>query len=136
MAYWLIKSEPDAFSLDDFRKEKVTVWYGVRNYTARINLRAMKLGDVCIFYRSVMKPAAIALARVVREHYPDPTAEGDTWSAVDVELVEEFRCEVPLSTIKITPELQSMALLKLSRLSVQPVTAEEFDTLYKMSFEL
>jgi predicted RNA-binding protein with PUA-like domain len=133
MAYWLIKSEPEAFSLEDFRTEQVTVWNGVRNYTARNNLRAMAFGDTCIFYRSVTKPACIALAKVVREHYPDPTVEGDTWSAVDVELVSEFAQEVSLSQIKEMPELQNMALLRLSRLSVQPVTQEEFDIIISLS---
>jgi predicted RNA-binding protein with PUA-like domain len=132
MNYWLIKSEPETFSLDHFRAEKVTVWYGVRNYTARNNLRAMQLGDICIFYRSVTKPAAIALARVVRENYQDPTTEETAWVAVDVELVEEFKREIPLSEVKQTPELENMALLKLSRLSVQPVTAMEFEVICKL----
>jgi predicted RNA-binding protein with PUA-like domain len=132
MNYWLIKSEPETFSLDHFRAEKVTVWYGVRNYTARNNLRAMQLGDVCIFYRSVTKPAAIALARVVREQYQDPTTEETAWVAVDVELIEEFKREIPLSEVKQTPELADMALLKLSRLSVQPVTAMEFEVICKL----
>jgi predicted RNA-binding protein with PUA-like domain len=132
MAYWLLKSEPEAFSLDDFKKEKVTIWNGVRNYAARNNLRAMKLGDICIFYRSVTKPAAIALAKIVKEHYPDPTAEGDTWSAVDAELIEEFSNEVSLDLIKKTSNLQNMILLKISRLSVQPVTDEEFELICKM----
>ena len=132
MNYWLIKSEPETFSLDHFRAEKVTVWYGVRNYTARNNLRAMQLGDICIFYRSVTKPAAIALARVARENYQDPTTEEAAWVAVDVELIEEFKREVSLQEVKKTPELENMALLKLSRLSVQPVTALEFEVICKM----
>ena len=131
MAYWLIKSEPETFSLEDFRNEKVTTWYGVRNYTARNNLRLMTMGDICIFYRSVTKPAIIALSRVVREQYQDPTSELPAWVAVDVELIEEFRTELPLSKIKEIPELQNMALLKLSRLSVQPVTADEFEFICK-----
>lgn len=131
MTYWLIKSEPETFSLEDFRNEKVTTWYGVRNYTARNNLRLMKMGDICLFYRSVTKPAVIALSRVVREQYQDPTTELPAWVAVDVELVEEFRTELPLSKIKEIPELQNMALLKLSRLSVQPVTEDEFDFICK-----
>ena len=131
MTYWLIKSEPETFSLEDFRNEKVTTWYGVRNYTARNNLRLMKMGDICLFYRSVTKPAVIALSRVVREQYQDPTTELSAWVAVDVELVEEFRTELPLSKIKEIPELQNMALLKLSRLSVQPVTEDEFDFICK-----
>jgi predicted RNA-binding protein with PUA-like domain len=132
MNYWLIKSEPETFSLAHFSAEKVTVWYGVRNYTARNNLRAMQLGDICIFYRSVAKPAAIALARVVRENYQDPTTEETAWIAVDVELIEEFKREIPLSEVKQTPGLENMALLKLSRLSVQPVTAMEFEVICKL----
>lgn len=132
MAYWLIKSEPESFSIEDFRTEKVTVWYGVRNYAARNNLRAMELGDLCIFYRSVKKPAAIALAKVVKEHYQDPTTEDTAWVAVDVELIEEFRNEIPLSIIKEVPELQNMELLRLSRLSTQRVTDEEFAIICKM----
>jgi predicted RNA-binding protein with PUA-like domain len=132
MNYWLIKSEPETFSLDHFRAEKATVWYGVRNYTARNNLRAMQLGDICIFYRSVTKPAAIALARVVRENYQDPTTEETAWVAVDVELIEEFKREISLAEVKKTPELENMALLKLSRLSVQPVAALEFEVICKL----
>ncbi len=136
MQYWLIKSEPESFSIEDFRREQVTIWNGVRNYTARNNLKAMQLGDICIFYRSVTKPAATALSRVVREFYPDETAEdGKDWVAVEVELTEEFKNEVSLATIKATPELKDMALLKLSRLSVQPVKKEEFDLIYAMSKE-
>lgn len=132
MAYWLIKSEPETFSLDDFRKEKVTVWYGVRNYTARNNLRSMQMGDICVFYRSVTKPAIIALSKVVRENYQDPTTDETAWVAVDVEFIEEFKKEIPLSMIKEIPELQNMSLLKLSRLSVQPVTLDEFDVICKL----
>lgn len=132
MAYWLVKSEPETFSLEDFRAEKVTVWYGVRNYTARNNLKAMQMGDICLFYRSVTKPAIQGLARVVKEHYQDPTTEDTAWVAVDIELIEEFKTEIPLSTVKVTPELQNMALLKLSRLSVQPVTDDEFEIICKM----
>ncbi len=135
MNYWLIKSEPETFSLDHFRAEKVTVWYGVRNYTARNNLRAMQLGDICIFYRSVTKPAIQALSRVVRENYQDPTTEETAWVAVDVELIEEFKREIPLSEVKQTPELEAMALLKQSRLSVQPVTALEFEVICKLGRE-
>ena len=132
MAYWLIKSEPETFSLEDFRNEKVTVWYGVRNYTARNNLKTMQLGDVAVFYRSVTKPAIQGLSRVVREHYQDPTTELPAWLAVDFELIEEFRNEVPLSKVKEISELQSMELLKQSRLSVQRVTDDEFEVICKL----
>ena len=127
MKYWLVKSEPEGFSIEDFRREQVTVWYGVRNYTARNNLRLMQLGDICIFYRSVVRPAAIALCRVVREAYQDPTTDEVAWVAVELELVKEFEREVSLKEIKETEELRDMALLKLSRLSVQPVTDKEFE---------
>lgn len=132
MAYWLVKSEPETFSLDDFKAEKVTVWYGVRNYTARNNLKAMQMDEICLFYKSVTKPAIQGLARVVREQYQDPTTEEVAWVAVDLEFIEEFKNEIPLSTIKATPELQNMALLKLSRLSVQPVTDDEFEIICKI----
>lgn len=132
MNYWLVKSEPDTFSLEDFKNEKVTVWYGVRNYTARNNLRTMEVDDICIFYRSVTKPAAIALCRVARENYQDPTTDLAAWLAVDLEFLDAFKKEVPLSIIKEMPELQNMALLKLSRLSVQPVTPEEFEIVCRL----
>ena len=132
MNYWLVKSEPETFSLEDFKKEQVTVWYGVRNYTARNNLRAMELGDICIFYRSVAKPAAVALCKVVREAYQDPTTEEVAWLAVDLAFVEAFEKEVLLSAIKLEPELKDMALLKLSRLSVQPVVVQEFNLVVEM----
>jgi predicted RNA-binding protein with PUA-like domain len=134
MNFWLIKSEPETYSLADLRREQVGMWDGVRNYTARNNLRAMQHGDLCFFYRSVTKPAIVGLAKVARESYPDPTVteEKNPWLAIDIEYVEEFKHEISLATIKTLPELQDMALLKLSRLSVQPVAAEEFELLYKM----
>ena len=132
MAYWLIKSEPETFSIEDFKNEKVTVWYGVRNYTARNNLKLMQMGDVCIFYRSVTKPAVLALSRVVREHYQDPTTEEPAWVAVDIEFLEELKNEIPLSKIKETDALLGMALLKQSRLSVQSVNEDEFELICKM----
>jgi predicted RNA-binding protein with PUA-like domain len=127
MNYWLVKSEPDAFSLADFVTEKTTVWNGVRNYTARNYLKTMQLGDMCLFYRSVVKPAVVATCKVVKEFYPDPTTDLTAWVAVEVALVDVFEKEVSLSVIKQTPELQNMLLLKMSRLSVQPVTPAEWD---------
>jgi predicted RNA-binding protein with PUA-like domain len=133
MNYWLIKSEPDAFSLADFVTEKTTVWNGVRNYTARNYLKTMQLGDMCLFYRSVVKPAVVATCRVVKEFYQDPTTDLTAWVAVEVELVDIFEKEVSLSVIKQTPELQNMLLLKMSRLSVQPVTLAEWAVIQKLS---
>ncbi len=133
MNYWLIKSEPESYSIEDFRKEKIVVWDGVRNYTARNNLRAMQMDDICIFYRSVKKPAAIALCRVVREHFKDPTSDIPAWLSVELELTQIFEKEVSLVEIKTHPELQKMILLKISRLSVQPVTREEFEIITALS---
>jgi predicted RNA-binding protein with PUA-like domain len=133
MNYWLIKSEPDAFSLADFVTEKTTVWNGVRNYTARNYLKTMQLGDMCLFYRSVVKPAVVATCKVVKEFYQDPTTDLTAWVAVEVELVAILEKEVSLNLIKQTPELQNMLLLKMSRLSVQPVTPAEWDVIQKLS---
>jgi predicted RNA-binding protein with PUA-like domain len=133
MQYWLVKSEPESFSLADFRAEKVTVWYGVRNYQARNNLRAMQMGDKCLFYRSVTKPAVIALCEVVREYYQDPTTEETAWVSVDLQLTQELLNEVSLATIKATPELVEMPLLKATRLSVQPVSADAYALICAMA---
>ncbi len=133
MTYWLIKSEPESYSIEDFQKQRIATWDGVRNYTARNNLRAMQLNDICIFYRSVYKPAAIALCRVVRENFQDPTTDNPAWLSVELELTEIFKNEISLTEIKAHPELQQMILLKISRLSVQPVSPEEFEIIYKIS---
>ncbi|MEY4937433.1 MAG: hypothetical protein RIS64_3792 [Bacteroidota bacterium] len=133
MNYWLIKSEPDAFSLADFVNEQTTVWNGVRNYTARNYLKMMQLGDICLFYRSVVKPAVVATCKVVKAFYQDPTTDLTAWVAVEVELVSIFEKEVSLNAIKQTPELQNMLLLKMSRLSVQPVTPNEWEIIQKLS---
>ncbi len=133
MTYWLIKSEPESYSIEDFQKQCIVTWDGVRNYTARNNLRAMQLNDICIFYRSVHKPAAIALCRVVRENFQDPTTDNPAWLSVELELTEIFKNEISLTEIKAHPELQQMILLKISRLSVQLVSPEEFEIIYKIS---
>lgn len=127
MNYWLVKSEPESYSLENFQEQKIAVWDGVRNYTARNNIRAMAQGDTCIFYRSVEKPAVIALCRVVRESFQDPTTDNPAWLSVELELTEIFKKEMSLTEVKNHPALQNMILLKISRLSVQPVTPEEFD---------
>lgn len=133
MNYWLLKSEPDAFSLADFVTEKTTVWNGVRNYTARNYLKKMEIGDLCLFYRSVVKPAVLATCTVVEPFYQDPTTDNPAWVAVKVELNAIFEKEVPLTLIKQIPELQKMLLLKMSRLSVQPVTEAEWDIIHTLA---
>lgn len=133
MNYWLIKSEPSTYSIDDLQKEKQTMWNGVRNYAARNNLRAMQVGDICLFYHSVHNPAIVGLAKVVREHYQDPTTDDTAWSVVDVEFKQKFKQPIPLAEVKKHPELADMELLRLSRLSVQKVTKEEFDYIIKLT---
>ena len=151
MQYWLIKSEPDAFSIHDLAKvkKKTTHWEGVRNYQARNFLRAMKKGDVAIFYHSNAEPSAVAgVVEVVREAYPDASAwdprsayhdpkaspENPVWSMVDVKLVEIFSREVPLDELRGVKSLAGMELLRRgSRLSVHPVTPAEFRTIQSLA---
>ncbi len=127
MAYWLIKSEPFKYSWDQFVKDGVTFWDGVRNYGARNNLRSMKKGDLLLFYHSNEGMEIVGIAKVVKEHYQDPTTEEDAWLVVDVKPVKKLKNPVSLATIKADPRLTQMALVRLGRLSVQPVTDEEWD---------
>jgi predicted RNA-binding protein with PUA-like domain len=145
--YWLMKSEPYVYSIDDLRKDGSTHWEGVRNYAARNHMRAMNVGDMVLFYHSQAKPpAVVGLARVSREAYPDhfawqpghayfdekSTPEEPRWWMVDVEFVEKFPNEVTLPEIKATRGLEEMVLVKRGRLSVQPVTTEEYERIVAM----
>ncbi|MDI1474989.1 EVE domain-containing protein [Polyangium sp. y55x31] len=125
--YWLVKSEPYKYSFAQLLTDKRAVWDGVRNYEARNNLRAMKKGDLLLFYHSNEGKAVVGIARVAREAYPDPTAEGEDWSAIDVEPVIALKAPVELEVIKSDPSLTDIALLKRSRLSVVPVSAPHFE---------
>jgi predicted RNA-binding protein with PUA-like domain len=142
MAYWLLKSEPESFSIDDLRRVKVEHWDGVRNYVARNNLRAMKKGELAFFYHSNAKPPGIAgICAIEREAYPDHTAfdpsskyfdpksspEKPRWFMPDVRFVEKFGSLIPLDELRATPGLGEMALFTTRRLSVQPVTDEEWE---------
>jgi len=126
MNYWLVKSEPEAYSWSQFVKDGKTAWTGVRNYQARLNLRAMKKGDLACFYHSVTDKQVVGIARVVKEAYPDPTAEDGDWVCVDLEPAQPLKEPVSLDAIKGEKALKEMMLIKNSRLSVQPVTAAEF----------
>ncbi len=127
MAYWLVKSEPDAFSWAQQVEHGVEPWTGVRNHTAKLNLRAMRKGDRAFFYHSNVGKEIVGIVEVVREAYPDPTAEeGADWSAVDVRAVRPLKQPVTLAAIKADPALAEMALLRQSRLSVSPVTPAEW----------
>ncbi len=132
MAYWLIKSEPYKYSWEQFNSEGSTFWDGVRNYAARLNLRAMRKGDEAFFYHSNEGKEIVGIAMVIKEAYQDPTTDED-WSVVDVAPVRSLRHPVSLARIKADPLLQEMALLRLSRLSVQPVTPEEWSYILLLS---
>lgn len=136
MNYWLVKSEPFKFSWDFFVSKGGDMWDGVRNYAARLNLVAMKEGDLVLFYHSNEGLEVVGIAKVAKEHYPDPTAEDPRWVVVDLVPVEKLPKPVSLKTIKTDPILQNMAMVKLSRLSVVPVRVEEFDRIMELANEI
>jgi predicted RNA-binding protein with PUA-like domain len=131
--FWLVKQEPSAYSWANFVADGKTQWSGVRNYTARNNLRAMRKGDAVLYYHSVVGKEVMGIARVLREAYPDPTATEGDWSAVDLAPERALPRPVSLDEIKRSPKLKEMALLRLSRLSVQPVTDTEFGEILRMA---
>jgi predicted RNA-binding protein with PUA-like domain len=133
--FWLVKQEPSAYSWTNFVADGKTAWTGVRNYTARNNLRAMQKGDAVFYYHSVTDKAVFGIARVIREAYADPTATEGDWSAVDLAPEKALPRPVTLDEIKRNPKLKEMALLRLSRLSVQPVTSAEFQEISRMARE-
>lgn len=133
MNYWLVKSEPFKYSWDQFVKDKKTFWDGVRNYTARNNLKAMKKGDLAFFYHSNEGLAIVGIAEVVKEAYQDPTTLDPAWVAVDLKPVKAFPRPVTLAEIKAEKSLQDMDLVRLSRLSVGTVTEKEFRKIIKMA---
>jgi len=135
MNYWLIKSEPFKYSFDQLLKDKKTFWEGVRNYQARNNLRAMKKGDLLLFYHSNEGKEVVGIAKVVTEAYQDPTTDDANWVVVDVAPVKKLKHPVSLETVKSEKRLENMALVKLMRLSVQPVKKEEFDIIMELAGE-
>jgi predicted RNA-binding protein with PUA-like domain len=128
LAYWLLKTEPDAWSWDQQVKRgaKGEAWTGVRNFTARENLRTMKVGDRAFFYHTGIAKEIVGVVEVIREHYPDPTDTKGVFKAVDVKAVEPMPKPVTLAEVKSDKRLKDMALVKYSRLSVQPVTPQEW----------
>ena len=130
--YWLVKQEPEAYAWDQFVADGVTDWSGVRNYQARNNLRAMKTGDQVLYYHSVTGKCVMGIAEVVKEHYPDTTAEKGDWSAVDLSPVKPLKHPVSLAQIKEDPDLSEVALVRHSRLSVMPLTSAEFKRIVKL----
>jgi predicted RNA-binding protein with PUA-like domain len=132
MKYWLVKSEPFKYSWDQFVKDRKTVWDGVRNYTARNNLRAMSIGDQVLFYHSNEGLAVVGIAEVVAEAYQDPTTNDPNWVVVEISPVKAIPNPVTLAAVKAEPSLAEMQLIKQSRLSVSAVTATEFKKILKM----
>jgi predicted RNA-binding protein with PUA-like domain len=130
--YWLVKSEPEAYAWADLLRDRKTAWTGVRNYAARLNLRAMKCGDPVLFYESVTTKAIVGLAEVTKEAFADETADEPGWVAVELKAVKALARPVTLEEIKTVPSLAKMALLRLSRLSVQAATATEFKAISKL----
>lgn len=133
MNYWLIKSEPYKYHWDDLVKDGQTHWDGVRNYSARLHMMDMKLGDLLLFYHSNEGKEVVGVAKVVNEHYPDPTSDDPKWVVVDVAPEHKLKKPVTLAEIKAEPTLSEMKLVKIGRLSVAPVTKAEFDKVIEMS---
>ena len=132
MNFWLVKQEPTKYSWDEFFRDKKTYWDGVRNFQARNNLKAMRKGDYTFFYHSVSDKKIMGVAKVVKEFYKDPTTSDERWVVVDLEPVKPLVKQVSLELIKNEKSLQSIALVKQSRLSVLPLTQKEFKTILKM----
>ena len=131
--YWLVKSEPEAYSWATFLKDGKTAWTGVRNFQARNNLRAMRKGDLVAFYHSVTEKQVVGLAKVEREAYADATAEEGDWSCVDLVPAKALKNPVSLDAIKADKVLAQMPLVKQSRLSVTPLDAKQFERLLQLA---
>ena len=131
-SFWIIKQEPSQYSWQQFEKDGSTYWDGVRNYQARNNLKAMKIGDKLLFYHSVIGKEIVGIAEVTRESYPDPTTNDERWVVVDLKPLKAFKVPVPLEIIKTQQELSDIPLIKQSRLSVMPIKKKEFQVLLKL----
>lgn len=131
-SYWLVKSEPAKYSWDQFVKDGSTYWDGVRNYTARNNLQAMKKGDAVLYYHSNEGKEVVGVARVMKESYADPTTDDERWVVVDLAPVKPLKQAVTLAEIKADPKLSGIALVKQSRLSVMPIEKAAFERILKL----
>jgi predicted RNA-binding protein with PUA-like domain len=132
MNYWLVKSEPSVYSWNQFKKDKKTLWDGVRNYAARNNLREMKTGDEVLYYHSNEGMEIVGIAKVAKEAYQDPTTDNANWVVVDLKPVKKLNSPVTLTQVKNEPKLANMELVKNSRLSVQKVTPGEWKIIMEM----
>lgn len=134
MNYWLMKSEPDAYSWDDLVKQGIGTWDGVRNYSARLNLMAMRKGDLAFFYHSNIGKEIVGIVEIVTEHFPDATDETGKWVVVQVKAKEKLPKPVTLAIVKNDKRLENFELVRLSRLSVSKVTKNEFDILLEHAY--
>jgi predicted RNA-binding protein with PUA-like domain len=133
MNYWLLKSDPETYSFERMKKEKKTFWDGVRNYAARNHMKAMKKGDLCFFYESMNgEPSIVGIVKVVKEAYQDPTTD-EQWVCVDIAYDKPIKNPVTLGEVKKNKKLAKMALVRIARLSVQPVSEEEWEEVLAMS---
>ncbi|HEX5654099.1 MAG TPA: EVE domain-containing protein [Chitinophagaceae bacterium] len=133
MAYWLVKSEPSAYSWEKFTEEKETAWTGIRNYAARLHLNGMQKGDEVLFYHSNEGLDIVGIAKVTKTAYQDPTTDDERWVAVDLKAHKKLKKPVSLDTIKKDKRLANMALVRIGRLSVQPVTDAEFKAIMELA---
>lgn len=133
MNYWLMKTEPGNYSWDDLLRDEWTYWDGVRNYQARNNMNAMKIGDKAFIYHSVNEKTVVGIAEIIKESYQDPTTDDERWTCVDIKPLNQLKKPIELADIKSQDMLSEMVLVKNSRLSVQPVKKEEFDKIVEMS---
>lgn len=132
MQHWLVKSEPEAYAWSDLVRDGSTAWTGVRNYQARIHLKAMQPGDRVFFYESVTTKAIVGIAEITQAFFPDKTADEDGWVAVELKAVKPLASPVTLEAIKAEPALKDIALLRQSRLSVMPLTKDVFALIVKL----
>jgi predicted RNA-binding protein with PUA-like domain len=135
MNHWLVKSEPAVYSWDQLAKDKQTTWDGIRNYAARIHLRAMKIGDEVFFYHSNEGMEIVGIAKVSKEAYQDPTTDDANWVAVDLKAHKKLKKPVSLLQIKSDKRLKEMALVRIGRLSVQPVSEKEWNLIMELAGE-
>ena len=135
MAHWLVKSEPSAYSWEQLEKDKQTEWTGVRNYAARLHLNSMKKNDEVLFYHSNEGLEIVGIAKVAKEAYQDPTTDDTRWVVVDLKPHKKLKKPVSLDVIKKEKRLKDMALVRIGRLSVQPVTDKEWNVIMEMAGE-
>jgi predicted RNA-binding protein with PUA-like domain len=133
MNYWLVKQEPEAYSWQQFVKDGTTAWTGIRNFAARNHLRAMKKGDLVLYYHSVIGKEIVGIARVTKEAYPDPTSTEGDWSCVDLAPIRPLKQPISLAFIKSDKILKQMPLVKIGRLSVMPVLPKQFEHILQLS---